>query len=228
VEALSVLELDVLKLALSQSPIVVTAVTMIDRVVDPGPVVAEARARIATVAGVNPADLVIVPVSSFRKRDAIEEQSLELLADSGFPALEAEIWGGLAVTCGAAQVHAALDAMSDALAEAAAPIANELAGLSGDLAEIDKELRDEQETQRGLKADARGWRRSLQADLDHVAYSIQRRLDSDWSRSGTTSSGRWSQMRRSPTRTPSSSGSLTTWLTLRTGPVATWKYRWNS
>jgi Dynamin family len=179
VEALGVAELDFLKLALSRSPIVITAVTMIDRVVDAAPVVAEARARIAAVSGVDAADLVVVPVSSFRKRDAMEEESAELLAESGFPSLADEIWGGLAVSCGAAQVHAALDSMNDALAEAAAPIANELASLHGDWTEIDKELRAEQEKQRELKADARGWRRSLQADLDHAAYLVQRGLDSD-------------------------------------------------
>ena len=179
VEPLGVPELDFLKLALSQCPIVVTALTMIDRVVSAAPVAEEARARIAGVAGTDPAGLVIVPVSSFRKRDALEEQDPELLATSGFPELEAEIWGGLAITCGAAQIHAALDAMDAALAEAAAPIANDLAALRGDWAKMDEELRREQERYRQLKSDSSGWKRDLQEDVDQAARPIQRQLDSD-------------------------------------------------
>lgn len=179
VEPLSVPELNFLKLALGECPIVVTALTMIDRVVSAAPVVAEARARIATVTGTDAADLVIVPVSSFRKRDALEEGDQSLLAASGFPELEAEIWGGLAVTCGAAQVDDALDEMSAALAEAAAPIANSIAALRGDVGKTDEELRAIQEQFRQLKAQSHDWRRNLGADLERAARPVQRQLDGD-------------------------------------------------
>ncbi len=179
VEPLSTAELDFLRRALAQCPIVVTAVTMIDKVVDPGPVVAEARSRIAQVAGLDPADLVIVAVSSFRKRDALEDGDDQLLAESGFPELEAELWSGLAVTCGAAQANAALDAMYTALAEAAAPIDNDLAALRGDWAKASAELREEQERYQRLKTDSHGWKRGLQDDLDRAVRPIQRQLESD-------------------------------------------------
>jgi hypothetical protein len=178
VEPLGVAELNFLKLALTQCPIVITALTMIDKVVDAAPVVEEARARIAGVVGTVPAELVIVPVSSFRKRDALEEQDPRLLADSGFPELEAEIWGGLAVTCGAAQIHAALDAMNAALAEAHAPIANDLAAIR-DWAKMDEKLRAEQEKHKRLMAESHGWRRDLQEEVYQAARPVQRQLDDD-------------------------------------------------
>jgi gas vesicle protein len=178
VEPLSVPELNFLKLALSKCPIVVTALTMIDRVVSAAPVVAEARTRIATVTGTG-AELVIVPVSSFRKRDALEEGDQDLLVASGFPELEAEIWGGLAITCGAAQIHDALDEMGAALAEAAAPIANSIAALRGDASKTDADLRAIQEQFRQLKAQSHDWRRDLASDLDRAARPIQRQLDGD-------------------------------------------------
>jgi gas vesicle protein len=179
VEPLGLPELNFLKLALSQCPIVVTALTMIDRVVAATPVVEEARTRIAEASGTDAAGLVIVPVSSFRKRDALEEQDPELLAASGFPELEAEIWGGLAITCGAAQIHAALDAMDSGLAEAAAPIANDLAALRGDRQKMADELHAEQEKYQQLKADSHSWKRELQNDVDRAARPIVRQLDSD-------------------------------------------------
>ena len=85
VEPLGVAELDFLKLALAQCPIVVTALTMIDNVESTAQVVREARTRIAAVAGVDPADLVIVPVSSFRKRDGLDEHDPGLLTGFRVP-----------------------------------------------------------------------------------------------------------------------------------------------
>lgn len=180
VEPLGVTELNFLKLALSQCSIVIIALTMIDKVVNAAPVVEEAKARIAGVVGADLPEPVIVPVSSFRKRDALEEQDPGLLAASGFPALEAELWGGLAITCGAAQIRAALDTMNAALAEVAAPITNDLAALRGDWAKMDEELRAEQEKYRQLKADSHGWRRNLQEDVVRAVRPIQRQLDKDF------------------------------------------------
>ncbi len=178
-EPLGVAELDFLKLALAQCPIVVTALTMIDNVESTAQVVGETRTRMATVVGVDSPDLVIVPVSSFRKRDALDEHDPGLLTGSGFPELEAEIWGGLAVTCGAAQLHAALDSMAEALAEAAAPIANDLAAIRGDWAKMDAELRAEEDRCQRLKSGFQGWRRDLQDEVDTATRPIMRRLESD-------------------------------------------------
>lgn len=178
-EPASSLELDFLRLALGQCPIVVTAVTMIDRVVDPAPVVAEARARIARAAGRDPASLVVVPVSANRKRDALDDGDAALLTESGFPQLEAELWQGLTVTVGVIQVNAALKAMYQALAEAAAPLANDLAALRGDPAKTDAELREQYERVRQLKTDAVGWKRGLSDDLDVAVRPVLRQLESD-------------------------------------------------
>jgi GTPase Era involved in 16S rRNA processing len=73
-EPAGTLELEFLQLALEECPTVVTAVTMIDRVVDPSPVVAEARARIAREAGRDPASLVVVRYRRTRKRDALRRR----------------------------------------------------------------------------------------------------------------------------------------------------------
>ncbi len=178
-EPASTPELDFLRLALEHCPIVVTAVTMIDRVVDPAPVVGEARARIAREAGRDPASLVVVPVSANRKRDALDDGDAELLTDSGFPQLEAELWQGLTVTVGATQVNVALDAMYQALVEAAAPLANDLAALRGDPGKTDAELREQYERVRQLKTDAMGWKRGLSDDLDVAVRPVLRQLESD-------------------------------------------------
>jgi signal recognition particle receptor subunit beta len=94
VEPLGDPELAILRLALRSAPVVITVLTKIDNVTSSAPVVAEARRRIAAVAGVDPADLVIVPVSSFRKREALEDDDATLLAESGFPQLEASYGAG--------------------------------------------------------------------------------------------------------------------------------------
>ncbi|MGO9725355.1 MAG: dynamin family protein [Streptosporangiaceae bacterium] len=178
-EPVGTLELVFLRLALKECPTVVTAVTMIDRVVDPAPIVAETRARIAREAGRDPASLVVVPVSAHRKRDALDDGDAVLLTESGFPQLEAELWQGLTVTVGAAQVNAALRAMYQALAEAAAPVANDLAALRGDPGKTDVELREQYERVRQLKTDAVGWKRGLSDDLDVAVRPVLRRLESD-------------------------------------------------
>lgn len=178
-EPLGTAELGFLRHAVAHCPIVVTAITMIDKLVDAEPVVSEAAARIAQATGLDPAALVVVPVSAFRKYDALESADPELLADSGFPELEAQLWGGLAATCGAAQVEAALDAMQAALDEAAAPIDNDLAALRGDPGKVAAELREKLETFHRLKTNARSWKRDLQDDLDRAVRPVRHRLESD-------------------------------------------------
>lgn len=178
-EPLSVPELDFLRLALAECQVVLTALTMIDKVNDPSVVIAEARSRVAGVVQVDPEELVIVPVSSLRKWRAIADDDPDLLQRSGFPELEAELWGGLAVTCGVIQVSAALDEWEAALTEVTAPLENELAGLRGDWATAAAKLAAEQEQYRKLMADSHAWRRDLQRDIEVATQPVQRRLESD-------------------------------------------------
>jgi hypothetical protein len=178
-EPLSDLELGFLREALESRPVVVAAVTMIDKVVNPAPVVAEARARIAAEAAIPADDLVLVAVSSLRKQRAIQDGDPALLTRSGFPRLEAEIWGGLAATCGAAQIRTALDEWAKALAEARAPVDNDLAGLRSDAAKAVAKLRALQDAYRKLMADSHAWRRDMLADIGTAARPIQRELDNE-------------------------------------------------
>lgn len=177
VQPLSVVELEILRLALERRPVVVTALTMIDRVVNPAPVVAEARARIAAEVGVAAGDLVVVPVSAHRKRDAMEDGEDDLLAASGFPELEAEVWGGLAATCGKARLGTSLDAMSTALDEAESQVQNTLDGLRNGWQKVDDELREQQKLYQRLTSDSHTWKRDLQTDVDQAARRIQDRLE---------------------------------------------------
>jgi gas vesicle protein/GTP-binding protein EngB required for normal cell division len=178
-EPAGTLELDFLKVALEHCPTVVIAVTMIDRVVDPEPVVTETRSRVAHDCGRDPASLVIVAVSAHRQRDAIEDGDAEVLAESGFPRLAEEVWQGLTVTVGVARVNATLDVMYAALTEAAAPIANDLAALRGDAGKAEAELKEHQEKARLLRTDAHGWRRALNDDVKNAARPVMAQLDLD-------------------------------------------------
>ncbi|NUR31440.1 MAG: hypothetical protein HOV83_37305, partial [Catenulispora sp.] len=167
----------ILRLALERRPVVVTARPMIDRVVNPAPVVAEARARIAAEVGVPAGDLVVVPVSAHRKRDALEDGDDDLLAASGFPELEAEIWGGLAATCGKAQLGTALEGMVTAWDEAESQVTNTLDGLRNGWQKVDDELREQQKLYQRLTSDSHTWKRDLHADADQAARRIQDRLE---------------------------------------------------
>ncbi|GAA3230938.1 dynamin family protein [Actinocorallia longicatena] len=181
-ESLSQVELDFLKLALEQCPTVVTAITMIDREEDPGPAIGRARARIGAVAGVPPEELVVVGVSAHRKRRALTRGDAGLLDRSGFPDLDRALWEGLTMTCGRARAERALDALDTALAEAFAPLANELAALHDDTAfqRVDAELRRARERSRELSSQGSRWRSDLRVDLDTAARGIRARMQDDF------------------------------------------------
>ncbi|UIX35027.1 dynamin family protein [Streptomyces sp. GQFP] len=126
-------ELDFLSQALEKCEVVVTAVTKTDKVRDAGPVVEGAREKLAGRTGRQPENLVIVPVSSFRKLKWLRDRSDDqLLADSGFPELDRALWEGLAGTSSAVQLRRALDRLGDALTTAGSPLVNELAALDSD------------------------------------------------------------------------------------------------
>lgn len=164
IEPLATYELDFLSEALEKCEVVITVVTKTDKVVDPAPVVAGAREKIAARTG-RPADrLVVVPVSSFRKHKWLRNRTDErLLADSGFAELDHALWEGLATTSGAVQLRRALDALGDAVATAGSPVVNELAALESD--ESLRRIRDEvAETTARLKQLSTGsaeWRTDL-------------------------------------------------------------------
>lgn len=167
-QPLGTVELEFLDVAMEHCPIVLTAVTMMDKVVAPGPLVAEVRGRIATATGVPVEQLRVVGVSAHRKRKALQVGDQAMIEASGFPALERELWDGLAVSCGAARLGAALDALDAALSDVESPLLNELAALENDaeLARVDAELRETQAKLAELKSGSSKWRRSLSEELE--------------------------------------------------------------
>ncbi|HEU5352912.1 MAG TPA: dynamin family protein [Actinocrinis sp.] len=182
VEPLGTLELEFLGRALDKCDTVITAVTMIDKVVDPEPVIEATRERIAKLTGRDAGELTVIGVSALRKLDAIEDGDDALLEASGLPALEHELWGGLAATCGVNQITAALDGYDDALEAASAPLQNELAGLldGSALEKLDADLRAQRDALQQLRSAGHRWRRDLAADLDVAARPIRQRLSDDF------------------------------------------------
>lgn len=170
IEPLATYELDFLSEALEKCEVVITVVTKTDKVADPAPVVAGAREKIAARTGRPAEQLVVVPVSSFRKHKWLRDRTDgRLLADSGFPQLDHALWEGLATTSGAVQLRRALDALGDAVATAGSPVVNELAALESDES-LDRIRREVGETTTRLKALATGgaeWRTELRQCFEH-------------------------------------------------------------
>ncbi|MBT0773264.1 dynamin family protein [Kineosporia sp. J2-2] len=184
VEPLATVELEFLRLAVERCPLVVTAVTMIDRVPDPGPVVEEARRRIAGLTGLPQDEIVVLPLSSARRQDAQEEQDELLDRRSGFPALEALLRDGLAATVGVQQIQVALDALEELLDEAAAPVENELTLLRDGtrLGELDRELKQARAHALGLRARRSAWTRAVREEIETGSREARRRLEDDFYR----------------------------------------------
>lgn len=134
--------------------------------------------------GTPPRELVLVGVSAQRKRQALNEDDAGLLADSGFPELERELWDGLAVTCGRVRLGQALDALEEALAETAAPVANALVALRDDaeLRRVDAEIRAAQEQAAAMSAQSSRWRGRLRDDLEVAVRPIRARMLADFDR----------------------------------------------
>jgi hypothetical protein len=192
VESVSEHELAFLADALGKCEIIVTAVTMIDKVVDASPVVDAARTRIAEAAGRQPGDLVIIPVSALRKWQAIEDDDAELLEESGFPELEAQLWGGLAATCGAAQLRRGLASLDSAVATVQAQLENQLTALRGDKAfrEVERQLQETLNNADKLRKDGAKWRRDFSDSLKKAARPTIAQLEKELSdaRSGLNNS----------------------------------------
>ncbi|MEU5551482.1 MULTISPECIES: dynamin family protein [unclassified Micromonospora] len=181
VEPLGTPELEFLTHALTQCPTVLVAITCTDKVVEPQPVVAAARARIAAVAGVPEEELRVAAVSAYRKNAALADDDPDLLAESGFPALERELWGALAATCGARQVVRAADAVTTLLDDAIAPLATELTALVDDtLDELGTQIEKARAEADRLRAETQGWRRGLRGDMEMAARDVRDQLGVDF------------------------------------------------
>lgn len=178
VEPMGEPELVFLARAYEKCQVVLTVVSMIDRTADEDAVVAQTRDRVADVTGMAPDDVVLVPVSSVRRRNAVANGDPELLAASGFPELERQLWTGLATSVVLARLGRALDTLQNTATESAAPLRNELVGLSGreQLARLDAQLREAQTRAAKARAEAPRRSRMLTEELDRAGGPIQRRL----------------------------------------------------
>lgn len=181
-QPLSTLELDVLAAAVAECPVVLTAVTKTDTVVEPAAAVDEVRRRVAAVVG-KPADqLTVVGVSSLRKRRGRDLGDEEMVAQSGFAELEAELWGGLGATCGRNQLLEGIGALDAAVGDGEAPVANELAALTDDesLARMDRDLKEAQDKLKELRSGGSKWKRNLSEELEMGSRPIREQLTQDF------------------------------------------------
>ncbi|WP_462204028.1 dynamin family protein [Frankia sp. CcWB3] len=160
-------------------PVVVAAVTMIDKKPDPAPVVAAARERVAKETNIAEADVVVMPVSANRKWRALAKSDEAMLAKSGLPALEDQMWNGLGATCGAAQLDEAIDAMTTEIHRVAEILRTQLAGLEGsdDVEAMEAKLQDAMARADNLTKKGAQWRQDLAEDVDFKARPIRRKLE---------------------------------------------------
>ena len=178
VEPLGTAELSFLARAYEACPIVLTVVSMIDKTGDEDAVVAQVRGRIAEVTGMAPDEVNLVAVSAVRKWNSVRDADPELLAASGFPELERQLWTRLAMTVALARLGRALDTLQATATDSAAPLCNEMVGLSGreQLTRLDAELREAQARAAKARAEAPRRSRMLSEELDRAAGPVQRRL----------------------------------------------------
>jgi hypothetical protein len=178
VQPLSTVELAFLTRAYEICPLVLTAVTMIDKTVDEQQVVAQARARIATVTGTPEQDVDLVAVSALRKWNGLRDGNQTLIDASGFPELERRLWTGLRDRCIVARLTWALDVLESVVADCETPLVHEQAGLAGQAAlkDIDEQLKAAHGRAQQLKADLPRHSRMLTEELDERARPVRRQL----------------------------------------------------
>lgn len=162
-ERMSTTELDYLAVAMERCPTVITVITKIDKLVDPGPELANARERIATRTGLAPDKVLVLGVSARRKFTALARRDDALLGRSGFPELEELLRRRLAATLGAARLRSALDLLDTALRTQAVPVANALTALSSDgtLQEVRQQLERQRAQAERLASRTAAWRQEL-------------------------------------------------------------------
>jgi hypothetical protein len=178
VQPLGTVELAFLARAYEVCPIVLTAVSMIDKTPDESAVVAEARNRIAQVTGVTPDEVDIVAVSSLRKWNGEAGSDQDLIRASGFPELELDLWTGLVASCAIARLGQAVDVLQVIAGVSGGPLRAEQAALAGgdQLAQLDEELKFAQARAVEARAEAPRRSRKLSQELTERARPITRRL----------------------------------------------------
>lgn len=178
VEPLGTVELSFLARAYEACPIVLTVVSMIDKTGDEDAVVDQIRGRIAEVTGMAPEQVDLVAVSAVRKWNGVRNADPAMVAASGFPELERQLWTRLATTVALARLGRALDTLQNIASDSAAPLRNELVGLSGreQLTRLDAELQEAQARAAKARAEAPRRSRMLTEELDRAVGPIQRRL----------------------------------------------------
>lgn len=195
VETLSVKELDFLADATRYCDTLVTVVTKIDKVPDPAIVVEDVANKIAERLGRSADDLVVVAVSSERKRLGLEEEDRELLAESNFAALEAELWEGLGRQSGALLALRAGDELRRAIDLAAAPVGAEVEAIeTGDAAErarMRAELEALETRSRELAGSEASWRIELSEGLRVIGEELNLELSERLSEVKTTMDTRY-------------------------------------
>ena len=178
VQPLGTVELSFLARAYEVCPIVLTAVTMIDKTSSEDEVIAQTRARIAGVTG-QPADAVdLVGVSALRKWYGLKNQDQASIQESGFPELEQRLWTGLVTSCAIARLSQAIDVLEEATAESEAPLQNEKTGLAGQAAlkDIDEQLKAAQAKVQEARTEAPRRSRMLADVLEERFRPIRRAL----------------------------------------------------
>jgi GTP-binding protein EngB required for normal cell division len=179
-ERMSTTELSYLARAMTRCPLLITVLTKMDKLYDPGPEneVAVARERIAKASGKHPEEVLVAAVSARRMHEALRTDNRDLMNKSGFPQLEELLRTSLAGTWGRSRLNRALDAVSRALDKTAAPIQNELLALSSDgaLTKVRAELDMTRARAAELAEDSAGWRRELAVSFKREADMIREAL----------------------------------------------------
>ncbi|MDT0308016.1 dynamin family protein [Streptomyces sp. DSM 44917] len=150
--------------------------TKADLVADPGPLVEDARAKLAEATGLPPAALTVLPVSAQAKLDHLAGGAPEDLELSNVPALEAALWAALARRRATVLLGAAVTALDAALAALLAPVDAALAavgqGREEELARLRAQYRDAQGRLTDLAAADATWRGELRADFRKVRSDL--------------------------------------------------------
>ncbi len=182
-ERMSTSELSYLKDAMDKCGVVITALTKIDKLFDPGPEVevAVARERIAKVTGRPLDEVMVVGVSSRRKREGITAGDAELIRLSGFPVLQELLWERLATTWGATRLSHARGVLDDVVTAMAAPFVNGRIALArtGALEEVHRELAGARTEAERLAEGSAGWRGELATAFRTAAGPIKEQLRDD-------------------------------------------------
>lgn len=179
-ERMSTSELSYLKDAMDKCGVVITVLTKIDKLFDPGPEVelAVARERIVKVTGRPVDDVMVVGVSARRKREGLVAGDPELIHLSGFPVLQELLWARLATTWGAARLNHACGVLDDVVTAMAAPFVNERTALTraSALEEVHRELESAQAEASRLALGSAGWRDELATAFQSAASPIKEQL----------------------------------------------------